>query len=170
MKMWSIEEVLASLEAQAAFYREREAFHAGHEAHHREKRSAYAAELAEINRRLEAFRASAVEAVDFAARQVAPPSPDLKQMDLGSASRPKIGRMVALLLQGKGGGDRFGPAGVAREVNQRFGERLRKPATVAQVSIILRRMCRLGKIHLVRRGRPRWESLYVKEAPQAVVD
>jgi hypothetical protein len=171
MKTWSIEEVLASLEAQAAFYREREAFHAGHEAHHREKRSAYAAELAEIDRRLEAFRASAVEAVDFAARQVVPaPSPDLKQMDLGSASRPKIGRMVSLLLQGKGGRERFGPVGLAREVNQRFGERLRKPATVAQVSIILRRMCRLGKIHLVRRGRPRWEALYVKEVSQAVVD
>lgn len=162
----SIEEVLTNLEAQAAFYREREAFHAGHEAFHREQRSAYGAELAEINRRLEAFRASAREAVELAGRQVASAAkPDLKQADLGSASRPRIGRMVKLLLREKGGSERFGANGLAREVNERFAERLQRPATVPQLSIILRRLHRLGKIHQVRRGRPHWEALFVKEAP-----
>jgi stage II sporulation SpoM-like protein len=59
---WSVSAVLASLEKQAAFLREREAFHVGHEAHHREQRSGYAAELAEIDRRLEAFCPAAAEA------------------------------------------------------------------------------------------------------------
>jgi hypothetical protein len=161
----SIEEVLASLEAQAAYYREREAFHAGHEAHHREQRTAYGAELAEINRRLEAFRASASEAIELAGRRVPAAAPDLKQADLGSASRPKLGRMVSLLLQDKAADERFGPVGLAREANERFGERLRRPVTVGQISVVLRRMRRLGKIHQVRRGRPHWEALYAKQAP-----
>jgi hypothetical protein len=162
---WSVTAVLASLEAQAAFFREREAFHAGHEAHHSERRSAYAAELAEVNRRLEAFRAAAAEAIELAARQAPAAPPDVKQADLGSASRPKLGRMVTLLLQEKEATEPFGPVGLAREVNQRFAERLRKPATAGQISVVLRRMRRLGKIHQARPGRPHWEALYVKEAP-----
>lgn len=163
----SVGEILGSLEAQAAFHRERAAFHAGHEEHHREQRSTHEAELAEIERRLEAFRAAAAEALDFADRPVAVPVPDqdLKEKDLGSASRPKLGRMVSLLLQDKGASERFGPVGLAREVNERFGERLRRPVTVPQISIVLRRLQSQRKIHQVRRGRPHWEALYVKEAP-----
>ena len=161
---WSVSAVLASLEKQAAFLREREAFHAGHEAHHREQRSGYAAELAEIDRRLAAFRAAAAEAIELAARQ-APAAPEVKQADLGSASRPKLGRMVALIIQEKEATERFGPVGLAREVNHRFAERLRRPVRVDQVSIVLRRMLRLGKIHQSRPGRPHWEALYTKEAP-----
>lgn len=164
----SVGEILASLEAQAAFHRERAAFHAGHEEHHRGQRSAHEAELAEIERRLEAFRAAAAEALDFADRPaVAVPQADLKQKDLGSASRPKLGRMVTLVLQDKGATERFGPVGLAREVNERFGERLRRPATVPQISIVLRRLQDQGKIHQVRQGRPHWEALYVKEVPAA---
>jgi hypothetical protein len=116
----------------------------------------------EIERRLEAFRTAAAEALDFADR----PGQDLKQKDLGSASRPKLGRMVTLLLQDKGASEPFGPVGLAREVNERFGERLRRPVTVPQISIVLRRLQSQRKIHQVRRGRPHWEALYVKEAPE----
>jgi hypothetical protein len=162
----SVREVLARLEAQAALHREQEAFHAEREAYHREQRSAHGTELAEINRRLEAFRASAAEAVELAARHApAAPAPDVMQEDLGSASRPKLGRMVDLLLEAKPPEERFGPDGLAQEVNQRFAERLRRPVTAAQVSIVLRRLHRLGKIHQARRGRPRWEALYAKQAP-----
>jgi hypothetical protein len=161
---WSVGAVVASLEAQAAPLRERVAFHAGHEAHHREKRTAYEAELAEIERRLQAFRAAAAEAIELAARQAAPaPARDVKQADLGSASRPKLGRMVGLLLQEKESTERFGPVGLAREVNARFAERLRRPVIVGQVSVVLRRLHRQGKIHRARPGRPHWEALYAKE-------
>jgi hypothetical protein len=164
----SVGEILASLEAQAAMHRERAAFHAGHEEHHRGQRSAHEAELAEIERRLGAFRAAASEALELAERPGAVrgrgPEPDLKQKDLGSASRPKLGRMVTLLLQDKGASERFGPVGLTREVNERFAERLRRPVTVPQISIVLRRLDSQGKIHQVRQGRPHWEALYVKEA------
>lgn len=163
----SVGEILASLESQAGFHRERAAFHAGHEEHHRGQRTAHEAELAEIERRLEAFRAAASEALELAERPGAArgPEPEVKKKDLGSASRPKLGRMVTLLLEDKGASERFGPVGLAREVNERFGERLRRPVTAPQISIVLRRLEGQGRIHQVRRGRPHWEALYVKEAP-----
>lgn len=162
----SIDEVLARLEAQAAFHREREAFHAGHEARHREQRSAHAADLENINRRLNAFRAAAAEALDLADKAAAAPeSQSLMEEDLGSASRPKVIRMAELVIEHKGGSERFGPVGLAEEVNDRFGERLRRPVTAGELSTVLRRLHHKGQIHLVRRGRPHWEALYVREAP-----
>ncbi|HYN20868.1 MAG TPA: hypothetical protein VE078_07910 [Thermoanaerobaculia bacterium] len=164
----SIDEVLARLEAQAAFHREREAFHAGHEARHREQRNAHAADLENINRRLDAFRAAAAEALDLADRAAVPAdSPSLKEEDLGSASRPKVFRMAELVIEDKDGSERFGPVGLAEEVNQRFGERLRRPVTAGEISTVLRRLHHRGRIHLVRRGRPHWEALYVREAPDS---
>jgi hypothetical protein len=164
---WSIQEVLAQLEARSGFCREREAFHAGQEAHHREQREAFAAELADIDRRLEAFRAAAAEAVEVAARHARPAAAAaqaVKPVDLGSASRPKLGRMVALLIEEKDPATPFGPVGLAREVNARFGDRLRRPVTPAQVSTALRRMLRRGKVEQTRAGRPHQEALYAKQA------
>lgn len=157
----SIAEVLSSLEAQAAFHREREAFHAAEVALHEEQRSAHAAELAEIARRLEQFRAAAGEALDFAERTVPIPAPE--EADFGPASRPDVGRLVDLMLQGKGARERFGPATLTKEINLRFRDRLRRPVSGGQISVLLRRLSEKGKIHLVRRGRPHWEALYVKE-------
>ena len=161
----SVTAVLARLEAQAAFHRQQEAFHAERETYHREQRSAHAGELAEVNRRLQAFRASAADALELAARPGAVAAAEEVAVDLGSASRPKHGRMVEVLLADKAPEERFGPSGLAEEINQRFGDRLRRPATAAQVSMVLRRMHRLGKLHQTRRGRSRQEALYAKQAP-----
>lgn len=162
----SIEQVMSSLEAQAAYFREREAFHAGHEAYHREQGTAFGAELAEINRRLEAFRASAAEAMEWAVRQTpAVAQRQIMQADLGSASTPKLGRMAKMLLSEKGGNEPFGSVELTREINERFKDRLARPATVPQLSIMLRRWHRLKWIHQVRPGRPHWGALYVREAP-----
>jgi hypothetical protein len=162
----SVDQVLASLETQAAYFREREAFHAGHEAYHREQRTAFGAELAEINRRLEAFRASAAEAMEWAARQTpAVAQKQIMQADLGSASTPKLGRMAKILIAEKGGQERFGSVELTQEINERFKDRLARPATVPQLSIMLRRWHRLKWIHQVRPGRPHWGALYVKEPP-----
>lgn len=164
----SIDEVLARLEAQAAFHREREAFHAEHEARHREQRTAHSVDLENINRRLEAFRAAAAEALDLADRAAVPAkAPSLKEEDLGSASRPKVIRMAELVIEGKGGREPFGPVGLAEEVNLRFGDRLRRAVTAGEISTVLRRLHHKGRIHLIRRGRPHWEALYVREAPVA---
>lgn len=164
----SIDEVLASLEAQATFHREREAFHAEHEGSHRERRTVHAAELEEIRRRLAAFRSAAAEAVELADRQGAEPAvPGLPQDDVGSRSRPRIHRMLESVIADKAADDRFGPVGLTGEVNRRFGPRLRRPVKAGQVSTALRRLERKGIIHLVRKGRPHWEALYAREALEA---
>ncbi|MES1242469.1 MAG: hypothetical protein ABUT39_12705 [Acidobacteriota bacterium] len=159
----SIDEVLASLEAQAGFHREREAFHAAEATAHLEKQRAHAAELAEISRRLEGFRSAAGEALELSDRSVPAVSPDPEEEDTGPASRPDIRRMAELLLKTKGPGERFGPVTLTREINARFADRLRRPVTAAYVSVLLRRLGERGLVRLVRRGRPHWEALYVRE-------
>ncbi|HYN20283.1 MAG TPA: hypothetical protein VE078_04935 [Thermoanaerobaculia bacterium] len=159
-------EALASLEAQTAFHREREAFHAKHEKSPREQRELHAAELEAATRRLDAFKAAAAEALDhFDRAPASQPQQDLKKQDLGTALRPRMGRMVAALIAEKGATERFGPVALTAEVNQRYDERLRKPLTVSQVSVVLRRFERMGRIFLVRPGKPHWEAMYVRERP-----
>ena len=162
----SIGEVVASLEAQASFHREREAFHAEHEAIHREHRTAHAAELAEILRRLEAFR-SAAEAVDLADREGAVPSlSSLEEDGIDTLSRPRVHAMLEKVIAQKGADEPFGPVRLTGEVNRRFGQRLRRPVKAGQVSTALRRLERKGTIRLVREGKPHWEALYVRQAPE----
>lgn len=159
----SIREVMASLEAQAAFHREREAFYAEHEAHHREHRTAHAAELQEILRRLEAFRSAAAEAIDLADRETATPSaPGLQEEDLGTPSRPRVHRILEKLIAEKGSDERFGPLGLTAEVKRRFGQRLRRPVRAGHVTTALKRLEQKGIVRLVQKGRPHSEALYVR--------
>jgi hypothetical protein len=154
----SIAELLESLEAQAADHERQEAYHAEQETLHRECRGAHATELEEIRRHLEALR-SAVAALDQAGRRTAPaPEPDAE--DLGSASRPRVARMVEKVVESKRPGERFGSEALTGEVNQRFGDRLRTPLDERQVSVVLRRLAEKKRIELVRRGRPHQEALY----------
>lgn len=164
----SVDEILASLEGQVDFHAEQEKLYAEQEELYREKRNAHAAALEEARRKLEAFRTAAAEALDLANRNAVPPKPqarDFRDEDLGNASRPKLGRMVTLLLQEKGPDERFGAQGLSREVNQRFRDRLRRAVAPAQMSVVLRRLCSRGLIHQVRPGRPYREALYVRERP-----
>ena len=160
----SIAEVLESLEAQASFHEKRESFHARQEEQHRKEREEHAVRLQEIRRRLDAFRAAAGEALDIA-DQPAIPEAVKEEADLGPASRPNLTRMIELLLGAKRPAERFGPVTLCEELNQQFADRLRRPFDTGQVSVALRRFSRLGRIRQVRRGRPHWEALYVKEAP-----
>lgn len=160
----SIADVLETLEAQAVFHQERESFHASQEAHHREQKSGHAARLEAIRSRLEAFRTAAVEALDLAEEPVVDAAAR-EEVDLGPASRPRLGRMVDLILGSKGASERFGPVTLCAEVNKHFGDRLRRRVDPGQISVVLRRLSRMGRIHQVRRGRPHWEALYVREAP-----
>jgi len=161
----TIAEVVASLENQLAFYREKEELHARHEAFHREQRTLYGTEREKIERNLEAFGVAASGALELAEKTLARPAEAEESADLGSASNPRLGKMVELVLAGKGQNERFGPVGLAEEVNRRFGNRLRRPVDARQISVVLRRMERLGRIHLVRKGRPHWEALYSQTPP-----
>jgi hypothetical protein len=153
----SIAELLESLEAQAADHERQEAYHAEQEILHRELRSSHAAELEQIRRHLEALRA-AVAALDRAEGPAPAPEPD--DEDLGSASRPRVARMVEKVVESKRPGERFGSEALTGEVNQRFGGRLRQPLDERQVSVVLRRLAEKKRVEVVRRGRPHQETLY----------
>ena len=156
----SIAELIESLEAQAAEHERQEAYHAEQETLHRELRSNHAAELEEVRRHLEALRA-AVGALDQAASRPAfAAQTQVDDEDLGSASRPKVQRLVEKVVESKRPGEPFGSEALTGEVNQRFGERLRKPIDERQVSVVLRRLAEKKRIELVRRGRPHQEALY----------
>jgi hypothetical protein len=76
-----------------------------------------------------------------------------------------LSRLVNRVIEGKPVDERFGATAVTREVNRRFADILRRPATQRQVALALRRQARQGRIHQVRRGRPHYEALYVRERP-----
>jgi len=160
-----VSEIVASLESQLAFYREKEELHARHEAFHREQRTLYGTEREKIERNLEAFGAAAASALELAEKNLPRPSSDEGGADLGSAANPRLGKMVELILADKGQDERFGPIGLAVEVNRRFGDRLRRLVNARQISVVLRRMQRLRRVNLVRKGRPHWEALYSQAAP-----
>jgi hypothetical protein len=167
-KIRSVDEILARLQEQVDFHGERESFHAAQEELHREQRSSHAAALEEARRRLESFQAAAAEAVELADRDVVPKKrqgEDPEIQNLGSAARPKVGRMVTLLLKEKGPDERFGGQELCREVNQRFRDHLKRAVDSIQMSVVLRRLERRGIIHQVRPGRPYKEALYVREKP-----
>lgn len=160
----SIADLIESLETQAAEHERQEAYHAEQETLHRELRSNHAAELEEVRRHLEALRA-AVAALDHAASR---PTPEVDDEDLGSASRPKVQRIVEKVIEAKRPGERFGAEALTGEVNQRFGDRLRTPIDERQVSVALRRLAEKKRIEQVRRGRPHQETLYAVAGGNAV--
>jgi uncharacterized protein YukE len=157
MKERSIREVIAHLEAQTKQLREREAWHAQQEAFHHGEQTRFAAELEAVSRHLESLRWAA----NLAAGALGKAAPAGHE-DLGSASSPKLSRMVEKVLADLSPETRFGTRWMAHEVNRRFGSRLRKPADGRRISVVLRRFHRTGRLEMVRPGRPHWEALYVR--------
>jgi len=159
----SIEEVVASLKKQAAFHRERMKVHAEKEAFYRDLRTTHEKELGLITSRLEGFLTAASAAVEITGREV-PESASAaeEKVDYGSASRPKLTKMVRAVLEDIGAHEPFGPNGVLDEVDRRFGDGLRSHPTLRQISDILRRLHRTGSIYRLRTGIPHHESRYVQ--------
>lgn len=159
----SIADVVARLEAQIAFHREREAYHDQREAFHREQRSVHTAELETLSRSLETFKAAAGSVADLAERPLPPraSSKEIEEFDTGS--RRGFSRMVARIVEGIEPNARFGSRWMTEEMDRRFGEVLRKPADPRMVSTALRRMKKKGLLRVARRGGPYRETLYVRE-------
>jgi len=153
--------IVANLEAQIAIHREREAFHAEHESLHRQQREVHAAELEVLTKNLEAFRAATAVALDLAGRHV-PSVPPPPAPDPDPGRRPRLSRMVALVLESWPAGKPFGLSNVAAEINRRYQERLRKPVDPRMVSVHLRRRLANGNLVAVQRGRPHHEALYAR--------
>ncbi len=157
----SLSSLLENLEAQIAAHREREAFHAQQEAHHRQHREQHAAELEALARNLEALKAAAGTAMELAKRPglgdgvlpLTAPDPD-------PGRKPRLSRMVALVVASWPEGQAFGTAAVTNEVARRYRDRLRRPPDPRLVSVHLRRLLRAGEIESVEEGRPHHEALY----------
>jgi hypothetical protein len=153
----SLDTVVSRLEAQIAFDREREAFHAGQETFHREQRAVFAAELEKLTGILESFKAAAAAAAEFHGRAAASPKPDL---DIGK--KPSLTRMIRRILAVRPAGEVFGANFITAEINQHYRDRLRRPVRAKLVSITLRRMATQRELRVVREGRPHHEALYAR--------
>jgi len=159
----SIVEVLGRLDGQIAYHQEREEFHARQEGFHREQRSTHAGEL----QKLRSHRESLAAAVSAAAALEHRPRPSTPGVGahIAPSGRPKLARMVVVVVAERSPTEPFGAAAVAREVQQRFQADLKKPVDPRLVSIELRRLVKRGYLHVARRGRPHAEALYVRQRP-----
>lgn len=151
-----VSKVIANLEARLAFHREQEALHARQEEHHRAQRSAHAAEIEKVAQSLEAFRSTAVTAVELA-RPVQPPSP-ADEPETGS--RTMVSRLIARVVESRPMDEAFGASSIAAEVNRRYAQRLERPVDTRAASVVLRRLRAARRIHLVRKGKAAHEALY----------
>jgi hypothetical protein len=155
----SLDTIVSQLEAQIAFDREREAFHAAQEAHHRERRSVYVAELEKLTATLESVKAAAVTVAALTAR-VATSTPQPPSLDIGR--KASLTRMVRHIIAARPAGEIFGTNLITAEVNQHYRERLRRPVKEKLVSITLRRLLKQGELEAVQSGRPHHEALYAR--------
>lgn len=154
--------ILTRLETELAQRREQMELHTREEARHRAERERLTQEMDDLARTVEAFRASYGSAVKLVG-----PGPRPQEDPDNTGDHRTITRLVTRVISGKEGGERFGPEELTREINRRFSESLRKPIEMRQVSDVLRRMARAGRIYQVRRGRPHHEALYVQERPSS---
>lgn len=159
----SVEKLLAQLEKQLAHHREREAHHLAQESAHREQRERHAGEGARIAQTVETLRSSLTTAIGLVTPAVIQESRD-EEMDTGHVRI--LTRLVNRVIEGKAGHERFGAKTLTAEVNRRFARILRRPVPARHVALVLRRQASRGKIHQVRRGRPHYEALYVRERPE----
>ena len=161
-KQWSVEEIVAALEAEVAVHRERSTHHAEQEAFHREKRSHHETALEAASRRLEEFRTVSAAALEMVGHLLPAAGPAGEGPDIGPASKPRLTRLLKTIVAELGPNQHFGPGWLAAEVNRRYGDRLRKPVTSRQMSDVCRRLTRTGHLRQVREGKGRYESRFVR--------
>ena len=158
----SVAQVLANLEAQMAFHKEKEAHHAQQEVFHREQQAVHAAEYAKVAQHYEAFKSTAEAAAEIAARTPMKEQPRRDDPPPARTKPTRPSRLVARLIAELPAGETFAPSRVAAEVNRRYGRELRKPLDTRLASTILRRLLADGEIRLVERGIAHHEALYSK--------
>lgn len=159
-----VAQVLAKLEAKVAHHRERKAFHAEQKLLHEERQAHHEAVLQTAIARLESFRAAAEAAGELLDedRSDSPPSaqPELDGSEL--TRKRALSRMVAQVVEGMAPDETFGARAVTREVQKRWGEKLRRKPDPRSVASTLRRWALAGRIRQVREGRAYYESLYTR--------
>ena len=159
----SVEDVVANLEARAAFHGEQEALHAQQEVHHREQRAMHAAELEKVNQRLETFRAAAGPALEFAripvvAPPASPPPPEARP----ASGRLMVSKLVRRAAQSQPDGEPFGATAIAAEVNRRYAPHLKRAVSSRAVADVLRRMANEGTLHTLSEGTAYHEARFTR--------
>lgn len=162
----SIDQMLKQLEERVDHHRERQKFHSEQEMLHRERTEHHTAGLETAMAHLEAFRAAASAAGDLLERdKSAAPPPAEPNLDADLTKKRSLSRMVARVLEGLAPDETFGARSVTREIQKRWGEKLRRRPDPRSVAANLRRWAFAGRIHQVREGRAHYESLYRKTPP-----
>lgn len=162
-KNLSVAQILADLEAQISYFDAQVPFHARQEAVHRAERERCESELAKLRERYDAFKSASAAAgeVVYRGRKAGGPRLEVEKDD----GRPTTTRnLVHWVVSAKDGGDTFGAAAVAAEVNQRFAKRLRQPVNARSVSVTLSRLAAEGVLKVVREGKAHREALYSRSS------
>jgi hypothetical protein len=159
----SIAQMLAKLDAKVAHHEERKAFHAEQELIHRDQTAVHAAELEASLTHREAFRAASLSAGELLERDGSLAKSSAEPETEGDfAGKRSLSRMVAKVLEGLPPDQTFGARAVTRELQERWGAKLRRRPDPRSVAATLRRWGVAGRIHQVREGRAYNESLYRK--------
>jgi hypothetical protein len=166
--------VLNDLTRQIEHWQRQEELHAEQAEHHgrqqlfhQERREEAAAELEVLRARHEAFRAAAEAAGEVVGRPTgdaapaaaaAADEPDLPRVR--RTGRVVLIRLLAEVIQGKPPDESFTHASLAREVQARFGHRLRQRVDPRSVSSSLRRLAARGTLETVREGTSHVPAVY----------
>ena len=171
----SITETLAHLEAKIAYHREQqelhttqEAFHAAQEAFHAEQKGVHEAELRQAVEHFETFKAAST-AVGKILVDIKPsaPAPAPPPEDVPTGNWRWVSRLMSRVLEGKPPDETFGATAIVKEIQARWGPKLRHRVDPRSVAATLRRWAAAGQIHQVRDGRSYHESLYTKQQQAA---
>lgn len=161
----SIAQMLTELEGQIKHHREQEEHHARQEVFHHEKRGFHAAELATAQERFAAFQAAAAAAGELVERHKAASAPPPPEEEVPAGKRRPVGRLVARVVESRQPEETFSPSDIAREVNRRYGAKLRQPLDGRAASVTLRRLAAAGRLHVAREGTAHREALYSRRHP-----
>jgi hypothetical protein len=160
----SVAEILANLERQMAFHKERKDHHAEQEAFHREQGTVHAERYEAVARSYEAFKETAGMAAEIAAHTPVP-APEAPPVEEAPPLRRPVdrARLVARVVGELPAGEAFGPSRLAEEANRRYSRRLGKTVDSRMASGILRRLLAEGEVRLVRKGGSHREALYTRD-------
>jgi DNA-binding transcriptional ArsR family regulator len=153
----SIADVLTDLEAQVTELEQQLELHARQEVHHREQKEQCAAKLETLRQGYEEFKQTAGKVLELTAARPLPRRED-EGPDLGG--KPRLSRVLDVILAGKAAGETVTASQITREMLARFGRKLDGGVDTRSVSAQLRRLSQRGKLHLVQEGRSHHEAIY----------
>lgn len=153
----SIERVLAELKDRIENHRSQAAFHEAQEAFHQKEKVRHTADLQTVTERFETFQAAADAVGELVAR---PREEKAVDDSIPPGKGAVLSKLVARVVAGKGPIEAFGATEITREIQERYGARLKRKIDVRSIAAKLRRMARIRQIHQLREGRAFHEALY----------